>query len=183
MNIEPQKARTLLSPRICALISTMNEDDSVNASPYSWVFPFSFSPPMAMIGIGGRGVKRTQKNAEREKEFVINFISKNFGQKAIKLEAIHGANQLEEVGLNSIDSKEVKTKGIAESKIRIECKLVKTLDVPESDHVFIIGEIVSAFAEKMDGNFPDLDAMEILQYVGGKEFRTSGEKVILERNK
>ena len=183
MNIEPEKARTLLSPRIVALISTMNEDDSVNASPYSWVFPFSYSPPMAMIGVGGRGVKRTQKNAEREKEFVINFISKDFGQKAINLEAIHGANQLEEVGLNAIDSKSIKTKGIAESKIRIECKLVKTLDVPESDHIFLVGEIVGAFAEKMDGDLPNLDAMEILQHVGGNQFRTSGEKVLLERNK
>ena len=183
MDIQPEKARTLLSPRIVALISTRNEDGSVNASPYSWVFPFSFSPPMAMIGIGGRGVKRTQKNAEREKEFVINFISKDFGQNACDLESKHGANQLEEVGLNAIDSKEVKTKGIAESKIRIECKLVKTLDVPESDHVFIIGEIVSAYSEKMNENLPDLEAMEILQHVGGSQFRACGEKVILERNK
>jgi len=183
MNIEPENARTLLSPRICALISTTNEDGTVNASPYSWVFPFSFKPPMAMVGVGGRGVKRTQKNAEREKEFVINFISKEFAQKAIKLESVHGANQLQEIGLNAIDSKGIKTKGIAEAKIRIECKLVKTLDVPESDHIFLVGKIITAYAEKMNGDFPDLEAMEILQHVGGTEFRKIGEKVILERNK
>jgi len=183
MNIEPQKARTLLSPRICALISTTNEDGTVNASPYSWVFPFSYTPLLVAVGAGSAKIKNTQKNAEREKEFVINFISKDFGQKAIKLEAVHGENQLEEVGLSAIDSKSIKTKGIAESKIRIECKLSETLKVKDGDHIFLVGEVVNAYCEKMNGDLPNLEAMEILQHVGGTEFRKIGEKIVLERNK
>ena len=183
MNIEPEKARTLLSPRICALISTTNEDGSVNASPYSWVFPFSCTPLLVAIGVGSAKVKNTQRNAEREKEFVINFISKEFGQKAINLESKHGPNQLEEVGLNFIESKVVKTKGIKESKVRIECKLSETLKVKDGDHVFLVGKVVSAFAEKMNEDFPDLEAMEIIQHVGGTEFRKIGEKILIQRNK
>ncbi|MFH1391478.1 MAG: flavin reductase family protein [Candidatus Diapherotrites archaeon] len=183
MQIELKKARTLLSPRICALISTTNEDGSVNASPYSWVFPFSYSPLLVGVGAGNTKVKHTQANVEREKEFVINFISKDFGQKAINLESLHESSQLEEVGLNAVDSKEIKTKGIAEAKIRLECRLSEILPVKRGDHILLIGEVVAAYAEKMNDFVPDLQGMETLTHVAGEEFRLAGEKVILERKK
>ncbi len=182
MNVDKFKAIRLISPRLTGLISTTNEDGSANASPYSWVFPFSFMPPLIAVGVG-KGGKHTQKNAEREKEFVINLVHKEIGQRACNLEKRHGPKQLEEVGLTACDSKEIKTKGIAESKARIECRYIRTIDVPEGDHVFVVGEIVAAECEAMENSLVDHDKLGILTHVSGPEFREVGRKVLLERGK
>ncbi len=182
MNVEPLGAVRLISPRVVALVSTTNEDESTNASPYSWVFPFSFSPPLVAVGVG-KGGKNTQVNAEREKEFVINLVSEEFGQKACNLESAKGSNQLKEAGLNEIDSQKVKVKGIKESKVRIECKLVETVDVSKGDHVFLVGEIVAAECAAMKEGKPDLDSLNLLMHASGGEFRKVGERVLLERKR
>ena len=181
MEIDAKNAVKLLSPRLFALITTTSEDSSTNASPYSWVFPFSFSPPMLMIGTS-KG-KHTQENAEREGEFVVNLVSEDFGQKACDLEALHGENQLDWVGLEEIDSKKVKVKGVKEARIRLECKLIETIEPKKGDHVFLVGEIVSAECSEMSEAFPDLDKLNLLMHVSGPEFRKIGEKVALERKK
>lgn len=182
MNVEPLNAVRLISPRVVALVSTKNKDSSTNASPYSWVFPFSFDPPMVAVGVG-KGGKNTQKNAEREHEFVVNLVSSDLGQKACDLEREKGSKQLENAGLNEISSREVKTAGIREAKVRIECRLVETVDVEKADHVLLVGEIVAAECDAMLGNSPDLDKLDLLMHVSGPEFRKVGEKVELERRK
>ncbi|MCX8158124.1 MAG: flavin reductase family protein [Candidatus Diapherotrites archaeon] len=182
VNVEPEEAIRLISPRVIALITTTNPDGSTNASPYSWVFPFSFEPPMLTVGVG-KGGKNTQKNAEREKEFVVNLVSKDFGQKACDLEWITGKDQLKKVGLSEIDSKKVKTKSIKESKVRIECEYLTTVDVKESDHVLVVGKIVAAECLAMKGKVPDFDKLDLLTHVAGDEFREVGKKVLFKRKR
>lgn len=183
MIVEPANSARLISPRIFAVITTQNSDDSTNASPYSWVFPFSYNPPLIGIGVG-KGGKNTQKNAEKAGEFVVNLVSEDWGQEACDLEKNHGKNQLGEVGLSEAESRVVKVKGVNEAKTRFECRLVKTMEVTDKgDHVFLIGEIVAAECGEMNGNAVDLEKLAPLMHASGAEFRKVGGKILLERGR
>jgi flavin reductase (DIM6/NTAB) family NADH-FMN oxidoreductase RutF len=182
MKVKAEEAVRLVSPRLLGLITTTSEDGSINASPYSWIFPLSFSPPMMMVGVG-KGGKRTQENAEREGEFVINLVSRDFGDRACRLEGLKGSRQLEEAGLTAAEPQKVKTKGIRESGARIECRHVETVDVEKADHVLLAGEVVAGYCRFLKGGVPDLDRLGLIMHVSGSEFRKVGGKVTIKRVK
>ena len=58
------KATSIISPRLTVLVNTTDENSELNSSPYSWVFPLSFSPPLIGVGIGGGKSKHSYLNAK-----------------------------------------------------------------------------------------------------------------------
>ncbi len=88
IEIPLSKATRIISPRVTILVNTIDEKGKLNSSPYSWVFPLSFSPPLIGIGIGGKN-KQTYLNALRNGEFVLCIVSPEFGQQAINCEHTH----------------------------------------------------------------------------------------------
>jgi len=46
INIPLSKSVKLISPRLTVLINTVDEEGELNSSPYSWIFPLSFNPPL-----------------------------------------------------------------------------------------------------------------------------------------
>ena len=184
MDVEPSKAFKLLSPRLVAVITTLDEKGIVNAAPYSWVFPFGFDP--SLVAVGSSKGKHTFDNALERGEFVVNLVSKDFAQKAVSLEKKHeiGENTLEKAGLNPVPSKAVKVPGIKESKVRIECVFEEVVKPKASDHDFVVGRVVAGFCEKLSENgAPDFDSLEILTHVSGPELREIGKAFFVERKK
>ena len=68
---------SLITPRPIAWVSTLNEDGSVNAAPFSFFNVFGSRPPMVVFAPGNKepGVlKDTARNIKRQKEFVVHTV-------------------------------------------------------------------------------------------------------------
>ena len=159
-----------------ALITTLDSKGIVNAAPYSWVAPVSFSPPLVYVGVGGKH-KHTYINAKRTGEFVVNIVSEEFGQQAVDCEEQHkiGEDLLAKHGLHIAPSEKIKTPRVRESKAILECKARKIVEVPGSDHLLLVGEVVAA--ESAGG----LDEIKPLLHNSGNSFRSIGREIVLER--
>ena len=171
------KSVRLISPRLTVLVNTLDEKGELNSSPYSWVFPLSFSPPLVGIGIGGKQ-KLSYVNSKRTGEFVICVVSANFGQQAVSCEGYHkpGDKLWEKHGLHLQASKKVKVPRIKEAKAVLECETTHFLEY-DGDHVVLVGRIVYAEAE---GNLTEINP---LLHDSGEKFRNIGKEITLNRNK
>ena len=177
IEIPLSKSTRLISPRLTVLINTIDEKGKLNSSPYSWIFPLSFNPPLIGVGIGGKN-KNSYLNARRTGEFVVCVVSPDFGQQAVNCEQKHipGERLWQKQGLHSKKSKEVAVPGIKESKAILECKATKFIEI-DGDHVILVGEVVHAQAEA------SLEKINPLLHDSGEKFRTIGKEVLLNRKK
>ena len=53
VEVSLSNAVKVVSPRLTVLLNTLDEKGELNSSPYSWVFPLSFNPPLIGVAIGG----------------------------------------------------------------------------------------------------------------------------------
>lgn len=166
----------LISPRLTVLVNTLDEKGELNASPYSWVFPLSFNPPLIGVGIGGKH-KHTYVNAKRRGEFVLCVVSEDFGQQAVNCEQPHepGDRPWAKHGLHTARSVKVSVPRIAESRAVLECRVEGFLE-PPGDHVILLGRVLHA--EAVDGG---LDAVRPLLHDSGEKFRAIGKEIALKR--
>ena len=177
IEIPLSKATGLISPRLTVLVNTIDEKGKLNSSPYSWIFPLSFNPPLIGVGIGSKN-KQTYVNAQRNGEFVVCVVSANFGQQAVNCEQKHvpGDKLWQKQGLHSKKSEKVKVPRIKESKAILECKATKFLEY-DGDHVILVGEVVHAEAEAT------LEEINPLLHNSGEKFRRIGDEITLKRKK
>ncbi len=170
------KATSLISPRLTVLVNTIDEKGKLNSSPYSWVFPLSFTPPLVGVSIGKN--KQSLLNAQRNREFVICVVSPDFGQKAVDCEQKHGPGDelWRKQGLHSVKSEKVSVPRIRESRAILECKATEFLEFG-GDHVILVGEVVHAQAEST------LQEIDPMLHGSGEKFRKIGEEMTLKRNK
>jgi flavin reductase (DIM6/NTAB) family NADH-FMN oxidoreductase RutF len=168
----------LISPRLTVLVNTLDEKGGLNSSPYSWIYPLSFDPPLIGVGIGGKH-KLSYVNSKRTGEFVVCVVSVDFGEQAVSCEETHepGDKLWEKHGLHTQESEKVKVPRIRESRAVLECKVTQFLEY-DGDHVILVGKVV--YAEALEG---DLDEINPLLHDSGVEFRKVGNKIILKRKK
>lgn len=177
MKIPPSKSIKLISPRLTVLVNTLDEEGELNSSPYSWIYPLSFNPPLIGVGIGGKH-KLSYINSKRNGEFVVCVVSADFGQQAVSCEEFHkpGDKLWEGQGLHMQESEKVKVPRIKEAKAVLECKVAQFLEY-NGDHVVLVGEVLHA---EVEGG---LDEINPLLHDSGEEFRNIGKKIILKRRK
>lgn len=178
INIPLSESVKLISPRLTVLINTVDEKDELNSSPYSWVYPLSFNPPLIGVGIGGKN-KLSYINSKKTCEFVVCVVSEDFAQQAVNCEKCHkpGDKLWEKQGLHAKKSEKVKVPRIKEAKAVLECKVTEFLEY-NGDHILLIGKVVHAEAEK-----GGLDEIKPLLHDLGEKFRNVGKELILKREK
>ncbi|MDH4468734.1 MAG: flavin reductase family protein [Bacteriovoracaceae bacterium] len=137
-------------PRPIAWVSTLNIDGTDNLAPFSFFTAISANPmiiafsPMIRSSDGKK--KDTVINIEREKEFVINFVSEELIERVnlTSTEVDYGHNEFSMANLTAIKSEMVKCHRVKESPIHFECKLRDILNY--GDHVgagrLITGEVL-----------------------------------------
>ncbi len=172
------KAVKIISPRLTVLVNTVDEKGELNSSPYSWIFPLSFDPPLVGVGIGGKH-KLTYINSKRTGEFVVCVVSEDFGQQAVNCEESHepGDRLWEKQGFHTEKSEKVKVPRLKEARAALECKVKQFVELG-GDHIILVGKVLHAQAEE-----GGLDAIRPLLHDSGGSFRNIGKEIILKRRR
>jgi flavin reductase (DIM6/NTAB) family NADH-FMN oxidoreductase RutF len=130
-------------PRPIAFVTTLNQDGSINAAPFSSFMIASVEAGLLAFSVGPNPVpKKTLRNIRRLGEFVINTVPEELAhQVQVCGDAQEReATKLEAARLNTLESERIGTPRIAESKIQFECMLHKILNFGESH--MVVGEVV-----------------------------------------
>lgn len=137
-------------PRPIAVVSSVNENGTHNLAPFSFFNGFSAKPfivgfaPVRRPNTGEK--KDTLINIEREKEFVVNFVTE-LNADLINLcstELPRGESEYDFAGLHHLPSEKVKAVRLQESPIHFECKLYDIIsfgDTPGAGSL-ILGEVI-----------------------------------------
>jgi flavin reductase (DIM6/NTAB) family NADH-FMN oxidoreductase RutF len=139
-----------IAPLPIALISTVGPNGAYNAAPFSLAIPVCWKPPIICVSFGMRKgqKKRTQRNIEFSRDFVVNTMDESLIKPTIQTSADYpdGVDKMKEVGFTAIASDKVKSPRIAEAQISLECRLVRKLELGEGPNLrgIVFGEVVLA---------------------------------------
>ena len=143
---------SLVIPRPIGWISTVDNSGVFNLAPYSFFNAVSYSPPTVMF-CGGAGsasdaTKDSIRNVEATGEFVCNLATwatrEQMNQSSATLPP--DADEIELTGLTPVASTLVSPPRIKEAPVHLECRHVKSVDIPgwtpADTYKMIIGEVV-----------------------------------------
>jgi flavin reductase (DIM6/NTAB) family NADH-FMN oxidoreductase RutF len=132
---------SLIVPRPIALITTLSENDVVNAAPFSMFNMLGEDPPIIVVSINrlqdGR-LKDTAANILRTGEFVVHLADEAIAAQMHGCGEAFGpeVSELQVVELTAVPSQTVKPPRIAEAPVAFECVLHEKLETA-SRYVFI----------------------------------------------
>jgi flavin reductase (DIM6/NTAB) family NADH-FMN oxidoreductase RutF len=145
---------TAMGPLPVAFISTVGQDGSYNAAPYSFGAPVCSKPPILCISIGLRkGQKKdTLRNIEYTRDFVVNCVDEGMIEQVVQAAADYpyGVDEIKVTGLTAIKGDRVKSPRVSEAKVSLECRLVQKLELIEESkegpglRAIVFGEVVLA---------------------------------------
>ena len=133
-------------PRPIAWVVTQDAAGRVNAAPYSFFNAVSGSPPLVVIGIGGREdgrAKDTAANIRASGQFVVNLVNEAMVPAMVVTAADFepGEDELAWASLTTRPSARIAPPRIAESPVAFECELFQTVALP-GERDLVLGRIV-----------------------------------------
>jgi len=168
-------------PRPIALVSTTSNDGINNLAPFSYFNGVCSKPPTIMFAPARRGwdgkEKDTLINIRNTKEFSINIVSENIGEKMVKCSTDYEkeVDEYSKSGLSPLSSKKIKPPIVSESKISLECILNQIVQIGKEDAgsgFIVIGTIVLFHIddEVYDNGRIILDKLQPLGRVAGNGY-------------
>ena len=134
-------------PRPIALVTTVSEDGTVNAAPFSFFNALGSNPPIVAFSPGTHSIrplrlKDTRANVLATKQFVVNMVTEELAEPMTIAGATFPADEseIDSMRVTLIPSTQVKPPRIAESPINLECELVQVVDIGRNKVLF--GEVV-----------------------------------------
>ncbi|MBU9720106.1 MULTISPECIES: flavin reductase family protein [Bacillaceae] len=182
---------TTIVPRPIAFVTSLSDSGVLNGAPFSFFNVVSAEPPLISISIGRKnGVKKdTARNILDNEEFVVHVTDETnvIGVNRTAANLPPDESEISLVDFNRVESTVVKVPGIAESPVRIECKLEKHLVFQEGETMtdFIIGRVVHYHIKEdmyVDGKVNPSE-MKPVGRLGGAEYSKIGEVFELQRPK
>lgn len=165
-DLSPGKRYHLLSslvvPRPIAWLTTLNEDGSVNAAPFSYFQLMGENPPIVVLGIGRRSdgsPKDSFRNLRRTGEFVINLVTEENAE-AMSLCATDFPPDVSEVAalkLTTEPSVFVKPPRLSIAPAHLEAREVQTLLIGHNQ--LVIGELLTVHIRD---EFIERDSLRVL---------------------
>lgn len=171
-------------PRPIAFVTTLNQDASVNAAPFSFFNIVNNHPPMIAIAVQRAGGKRkdTALNIERTGDFVVHITDEDNVQDINETAAplAYGDSELSRTELSLLTSTTIKTPGIKDAKMRFECKLSQMILLGDvlGGADLIIGEIVTYHIDDSiyEGDFKiNPHALQAVSRLAGNDYAKLGE--------
>ncbi len=145
---------SLVIPRPIGWITSIDKGGIVNLAPYSFFNAVSYRPPTVMFSAsrGGNSPdddhKDSQRNIEETGEFVCNLTdwATKEQMNATSATLPMDVDELATSGLTAEPSKLVTPPRVAESPVHLECKFLKSVEIPgwtENDvYNVIFGEVI-----------------------------------------
>ena len=127
----------LVTPRPIAWVTTLNEDGSVNAAPFSFFNVFGSEPPLVIFAPGDRddgSPKDTARNCRRTGEFVINLVDEPLAAVMNRTSAVvpYGVSETARESLETAASSSVAPPRIAAAPAALECKVHSIQQIGEN---------------------------------------------------
>lgn len=121
----------LVTPRPIAWVTTLNEDGSVNAAPFSFFNVFGADPPLVIFAPGNRdngAPKDSARNCLATGEFVVNLVDEPLAAVMNRTAATlpYGVSEAAAEGLEMAASTLVAPPRIAAAPAALECKVHST---------------------------------------------------------
>lgn len=127
----------LVTPRPIAWVTTLDEDGSVNAAPYSFFNVFGTRPPILGFAPGDKepGIpKDTARNIRRSGEFVVNLVDEAsaevMNQSSEELD--YGVSEVEKFALETSPSTSVGPPRLTAAPVALECREWSTLEIGQN---------------------------------------------------
>lgn len=143
-------------PRPIAWVSSLSATGAVNLAPFS-AFNYMGNDP-AIIAFSPGASKDTFLNLQRELEFVVNLVPLALIA-AMNLSATDfppEVSELEQAGLTSAASIQIRTPRVAESPVSLECRVHSIVEIGQNR--VVIGEVVEFH---ISDEFIDLDKLYV----------------------
>jgi len=189
-SIDPFKS--LIFPRPIGWISSLSKKGVPNLAPYSYFNALADDPPQIMFSsgapIGENIYKDSLINILSTKEFVVNFVTfKTRNQ--MNLSSIDAPASIDEftfAKLKKIKSKLTNVPSVAESPVRLECKLLKTFKLKSNSKkngTVVIGEVIGIFINNkfIKNGRVDSAAMRYVARMGYSEYTTISSKFRMKK--
>lgn len=174
----------IITPRPIGWISTRNEYGSENLAPYSFFNAVAYAPPQVMFASTAR-----KKDSEREKDSVENIIETgvfcvNIVEYAMRdamnitaEEFPHDVDEFQHAGLRHEECETISCSRVAGAPANLECKLVKTVNLPGEANVVVFGEVTGIHLRDdclVDGIF-DVTKFQPLSRLGYQDYTRVNE--------
>ena len=145
----------LVTPRPIAWVTTLNEDGTVNAAPFSFFNVFGAEPPLVIFAPGDRddgSPKDTARNCRRTGEFVVNLVDEPLAQVMNRTSASlpYGVSETAHETLETAASSVVAPPRIAATPAALECKVHSIQQIGENRLVLGIVHRVQVREEFFD---------------------------------
>ncbi len=167
-------------PRPIAFVSTISAEGVFNAAPFSFFTVASSNPPVVVFTVGNRARpdprKDTLRNITTGRDFVVNIVSEEIGQKMNLCAGDYPpeVDEFELSGLTPAPSDLVKAPRVAESPINMECRLLYTISMSNliNGGNLVLGEVVRFHID--DGYFNnfriDQDKLRAIGRMAGNSY-------------
>lgn len=153
---------TIVAPRPIGWTSTLDAEGGLNLSPFAYFNAINTQPEQIILSISNRGPghlkfgfdinspKDTLKNILDTEEFVVNLVTKELVEAMNKSSENFAPNidEFAQCGVTPEPSKLVKPPRVKETPIALECKLWKSIKLPQDNEVgttMIIGTVVNTY--------------------------------------
>lgn len=183
---DPFKA--IVAPRPIGWISSLSPEGVANLAPYSFFNAMSDNPHYVVFGSAGR--KDSIRNIEATGEFVHNMATFKLREQmnASSAPVAEGVDEFELAGLEKASCKLVKPPRVAASPVSLECKYVKTVELPGHDnaaggYAIVVGEVIGVHVDDSfieDGRV-NTAAMQPITRMGYSEYAVVTEAFRMRR--
>ncbi|MDB4618074.1 MAG: flavin reductase family protein [Akkermansiaceae bacterium] len=148
---------SLVTPRPIAWITTLDENGTLNAAPFSFFNVFGSNPPIVAFAPGNKNretPKDTARNIRRNQEFVVHMVDEPLGRAMVDTSATlpHGVSELETLNLTTIPSRKIRVPRITEAPVALECTEHSTIEIGTNRLVIGIVHLIHARDGLFDGN-------------------------------
>jgi flavin reductase (DIM6/NTAB) family NADH-FMN oxidoreductase RutF len=175
------RAYSLLNPGVVVLVS-VGDGLRDNLFAVTWNMPVESDPPMVAI-LSGKD-HYSYPFIERTGEFGINILDASWVN-SVYLSGTTSGHDMEDkfthVGLHRCKAERIKAPLVEEAVASLECRVVRTMDFPES--VLLVAEVVEAYAcanHFAHGKWTFENDLKLLHHVSGPRFCVSERAIVVE---
>lgn len=177
MSREYWKPSNLLYPVPAAIITASNKEGKTNMMTAAWVGTVCSDPVMVSISV--RPSRLTHEYIEETGEFVINLTTRDLAYATdwVGVKSGRDVDKWKEMNLTPLASRHIKTPGIQESPVCLECIVRSKLEL--GSHDMYVAEVLSTDIDAAlldEKGRLDLEKADLIAYSHGEYF-TLGEKL------